>query len=104
MKATAGLHHPIRHLDPETGATMHGFLNVLAAAAFARKGMPPSDVLGVVSCEDPHHFRFSESGLEWEREQLHVDDLQATREDSFISYGSCSFSEPTSDLQALGIL
>jgi hypothetical protein len=104
MKATAGLHHPIRHLDHQTGATMHGFLNVLAAAAFARKGMPPSDVLGVVSCEDPHHFRFSESGLEWEREQLHVDDLQATREDSFISYGSCSFSEPTSDLQALGIL
>jgi hypothetical protein len=104
MKATAGLHHPIRHLDRETGVAMHGFLNVLAAAAFARRGMAPNDVLRVISCEDPDSFRFTESGLEWEREHVHVDELQATRDRSFISYGSCSFSEPTSDLQGLGIL
>ncbi|HLI98035.1 MAG TPA: hypothetical protein VKT72_18355 [Candidatus Baltobacteraceae bacterium] len=104
FKATAGLHHPIRHLDHESGATMHGFLNLLAAAAFALKGMPPHDVLGVVSCEDPHHFRITENGMEWEREQVSVDELRAARENGFISYGSCSFAEPTSDLQTLGIL
>lgn len=104
MKATAGLHHPIRHLDHQLGVPMHGFLNLLTAAAFARTGMDPANVLGIVACEDAHHFRFSEHGLEWEGQHVHVDDLQATRAQGFISYGSCSFSEPVSDLQGLGIL
>lgn len=104
IKATAGLHHPIRHLDHQLGVPMNGFLNLLAAAAFARAGMDPSGVLGIVACEDPHHFHFSEHGLEWEGEHVHADDLQATRAKCFISYGSCSFSEPTSDLHELGIL
>lgn len=104
MKATAGLHHPIRHLDHQLGVPMNGFLNLLTAAAFARAGMDPSNVLGIVACEDAHHFRFSEHGLEWEGEHVHVDDLRATRAQGFISYGSCSFSEPTSDLHGLGML
>src|SRR5690625_2031956 len=32
FKATAGLHHPIRHYRPEMDVMMHGFLNVMAAA------------------------------------------------------------------------
>lgn len=104
MKATAGLHHPIRHLDHELGVPMHGFLNLLTAAAFARSGMDASNVLGIVACEDPHHFHFSEHGLEWEGQHVHAADLQATRAQYFISYGSCSFSEPTSDLHGMGIL
>jgi hypothetical protein len=104
IKATAGLHHPVRHLDGATGAMMHGFLNVLAASAFAQKGMEPRDVLRVISCEDAHAFRFSRIGLDWEGEHLNVDDLRTARERSFVSYGSCSFAEPTSDLQDLGIL
>ena len=35
LKLTAGMHHPIRHLDPKLTCMVHGFLNVLVAAALA---------------------------------------------------------------------
>lgn len=104
MKATAGLHHPIYHRDEHLGVMMHGFLNLLAAAAFARSGMAHADLAAILACEDSQRFRFDEHGLQWEGERVRVGDLLAARAESFISYGSCSFAEPTGDLQALGIL
>src|SRR5258708_7577368 len=35
LKATAGLHHPLRHFDPGTKSMMHGFLNVFGAGILA---------------------------------------------------------------------
>src|SRR5262249_54443685 len=35
LKATAGLHHPLRHFDAGVKAKMHGFLNVFGAGALA---------------------------------------------------------------------
>ncbi len=104
LKATAGLHHPVRHFDENIGTTMHGFLNVLAAAAFARSGLDSGGIQRIVACENPAAFRFDENGLWFDRERVGVEDLKQTRERAFISYGSCSFDEPTTDLQALGLL
>jgi hypothetical protein len=104
FKATAGLHHPIRRRDEQLGVTMHGFLNVLAAAGFALTGKDVAYLQRVLAEEEAQQFSFSERGLSWNDEALSIDDLRGTRERAFIAYGSCSFSEPTGDLQALGML
>jgi hypothetical protein len=103
FKATAGLHHPVRRPDPVTGATMHGFLNLLTATAFARVG-PHDTISRVLACEDATAFALEPDALRFEDRRVSIDDLRAARSESFISYGSCSFEEPSGDLQALGML
>lgn len=93
LKATAGLHHPIRRHDEGIGVMMHGFLNLLTAAALARTGSDPSQLREVLESENADAFA-----------RLSVDELRAVRTENFIAYGSCSFDEPTTDLQALGML
>lgn len=104
MKATAGLHHPIRHRDAEIGVMMHGFVNLLAAAVFARLGMDRPALEEIVACEDAGRFGFDDDGLSWNGRGASVEDLRATRGSNCISYGSCSFVEPVTDLQTLGLL
>ena len=92
FKATAGLHHPLRHFNRDAGVMMHGFLNVLAAAAHA-----------------PHVDRARlEAILAAERlEELDLSDeaeIRRARRERFVSYGSCSFEEPVEDLRALRLL
>ncbi len=53
FKLTAGLHHALRHTDPETGFTHHGFLNVLAADLVAAGGAEVDEVAEVLSLTDP---------------------------------------------------
>jgi hypothetical protein len=98
FKATAGLHHPVRQVNTAAGVTMHGFLNVLAAAACA-----PSGDLGlleaIVAEEDPAAFTLTDA-LRWRDRQIGEADLQATRRHRFVSFGSCSFDEPVNGLRA----
>ena len=81
-KATAGLHHPVR------SEREHGFLNLLLAAAQAEDGADEAALRAVLAERDPAELR---------------DAAERPRE-RFVSIGSCSFSEPVADLQALGIL
>lgn len=102
-KATAGLHHPIRHVDPQRGVTMHGFVNLLAAAVFA--GRCDRETLeAIVAEEDPSAFVLDESGFAWRTLRAGLDAVRIARTQRFIGYGSCSFSEPIDDLAALGWL
>jgi len=103
FKATAGLHHPVRHYEQETGLERHGFLNLLAAAAFASRAS--SELLTEIVAErDPSAFAFDDAALIWRAERAGLDELQSMRNTAFVGYGSCSFSEPVEDLIALGVL
>ena len=103
FKATAGLHHPVRHVDPATGFPMHGFLNLLAAAALA-PGLDIATLDGAVAEEDPAAFVFDDRGFAWREHHVSIADLEKARKHAFVGYGSCSFAEPVDDLIALNVL
>ena len=99
FKATAGLHHPIRH------GTTHGFLNLLAAAALAHAaGLGETELEAVLAEEDPAAFEVSADALTVHGHTRRGDEIAAARAALFTGYGSCSFSEPVDDLRALGLL
>jgi hypothetical protein len=110
FKATAGLHHAVRAdraLTYEPGsprATMHGFLNVFAAAAFARSGAPASDLETVLRDEDATAFGLEGDTLAWRGRRVDSEALASTRRDFATSFGSCSFAEPVADLRSLGVI
>jgi len=105
LKATAGLHHPVRHTDEATGITMHGFLNLLAAAAFgAAHNLRPSGLERVLAEEDPGVFEVSADELRVNGQRASADEIAAARRHLFVSYGSCSWREPVDDLRELGVL
>jgi len=103
FKATAGLHHPIRHHDRSLDVMRHGFVNLLAAAAFAHQGWSVDRLIEVVEEQDPAAFSVAAAGLVWRDESVRTGSLARTRE-QFAGYGSCSFTEPTADLLALGMI
>lgn len=110
FKATAGLHHPVRCVKPFTyepqspQGSMHGFLNLFLAAGFARKGFAALFLEQLLLEEDPSAFRFDASGMQWRDASLSTDEMTDLRANFAIAFGSCSFDEPISDLQAIGLL
>lgn len=110
FKATAGLHHPIRSeraLTYSAGgprATMHGFINVFTAAAFAWHGKAREDVVAILAEEDPRAFQFEDERVAWRGRSLETPQIAAARRDFAHSFGSCSFEEPVADLRELGWL
>lgn len=110
FKATAGLHHALRGehaLTYEADApteTMHGFLNVLLAAALVFAGGDDGAALRTVEETRADAFRFSEDAVAWDGKRLSLDDLRYAREQFVISFGSCSFDEPLADLRALRLI
>lgn len=110
FKATAGLHHPIRSLQPLTyaadapQAVMHGFVNVFTAAVFAWRHAPREMLLDIINDVDPHAFKFEEQELTWRGRGLATAQIEEARRDFAHSFGSCSFEEPLADLRELGWL
>lgn len=104
FKATAGLHHPIRHLEPKSGLHMHGFLNLLFAAVFAAQGASEAEIGECLASEDAREFVFEADGLQRGDRRASTPEIERARSVLFAGYGSCSFNEPVEDLQKLGLL
>lgn len=102
FKATAGLHHPIRHYNEAAAATMHGFLNILAGTAFAARGVDA--ISDIIADEDAASFSIEGGALRWREWTASADEVAVMRRDGFVAYGSCSFAEPVDDLTAMHII
>lgn len=110
FKATAGLHHPFRAeyrltYDPDSPrGTMFGFLNLFLAAAFVRSGLDQQSAERVLEEGSPEAFQIEGEAICWQGHRVGLADLQQTREQVMVSFGSCSFTEPLQELHALHLL
>lgn len=111
FKATAGLHHPLpgKHAvtyEPNAPlAWMQGFLNVAILAALAEQQMVSlKDAIDLLNTDTIYAFDFTTQGLSWKNKVLDLSALESPRRHCFRSFGSCSFQEPVSDLQQLGLI
>jgi hypothetical protein len=105
FKATAGLHHPIRHYDDGLDTEMHGFLNIFGAAVFAAEHQLAEDEVQPILREDiANNFQFEKDRLSWRNLSASLDDIQHARNSLALSFGSCSFEEPIDHLRDLDLL
>lgn len=110
LKATAGLHHPLRgdfrttYAADSAQARMFGFLNLALASALIRAGATDADALALLEESDAATFTLEPEAIVWRGHRLGVETLAATRLRLFRSFGSCSFTEPLEGLQALSWL
>ncbi|MGI8638586.1 MAG: hypothetical protein ACR2MG_01320 [Pyrinomonadaceae bacterium] len=111
FKATAGLHHPLRCFKPLTyekdapEGKMNGFLNVFLAAGLLQQGYKSGLIYELLNDERTDNFLFEDDGVLWRQEYfISTAQLRHLREKNIISFGSCSFEEPITDLQEIGLL
>ncbi len=105
FKATAGLHHPVRHHNVQAGFPMHGFLNVIGAAILARThAFDRAKLEAILADENATDFRLSVRAFEWRGAIVKAEEIAGARATTIHSFGSCSFDEPLADLLALGIV
>jgi len=92
FKLAAGLRHALRHTDPETGFTHHGFLNVLVASAAASDGAEVAEVAEVLAATHPVPL---------------VEPARARRDEPrplWAGFGASNILEPLTELIRLGLI
>ena len=92
FRLAAGVRHAIRHTDPETGFTHHGFLNVLVASLHAVDGAEVAEVAEVLAATHPVPL---------------VEPIRGRRESRrplFVGFGAVNVVEPLTELVRLGLV
>ncbi|WP_127498624.1 hypothetical protein [Actinoplanes solisilvae] len=92
FRLAAGLRHAIRHTDPETGFTHHGFLNVLTAAVTAHDGSEVAEVAEVLAATHPVPLVEACRSRRGEERPL------------FAGFGAVGVVEPLTELVRLGLI
>ncbi|MBO0723724.1 MAG: hypothetical protein J2P41_23065, partial [Blastocatellia bacterium] len=88
--------------DADSGqALMHGFLNLLLAAAFAYNGMDLDDLIAVLEERSSESFQFEDGSIGWRGKMLVRGQLRNVRSLLALSFGACSFEEPIEGLQKI---
>jgi hypothetical protein len=101
LKATAGLHHPVRRFDRALGTHMHGFVNLFGAAVLAHAcRLNEAQITQMIEDEDAASFVFGDDGFRWRDLRASTAKIVSAREQFATSFGSCSFDEPREDLRA----
>jgi hypothetical protein len=105
FKATAGLHHPVRHYNDTVQCKMHGFINLFGAGMLAHAhSLDVEAIIPILEEEDISNFLFTDEYFAWKGLHVSTEKIERIRERMNISYGSCSFDEPREDLAALNLL
>ncbi len=106
FKATAGLHHPCRHLASDVGCMQYGFLNMFVAGCLLWHfpDISEREIEELLVEENHRVFEFGPNGLTWRKFTLRFDEIATARLRFAHSFGSCSFNEPLADMRALGLL
>jgi hypothetical protein len=92
FRLAAGLRHAIRHTDPETGFTHHGFLNVLTGSVLAADGAEVAEVAEALAATHPLPL---------------VEPARARRDGPrplFVGFGAVNVVEPLTELVRLGLI
>jgi hypothetical protein len=110
FKATAGLHHPLRGPAPLTYepnapcATMFGYLNMILAATALWHHRSEPEALAVLTREarpDQPSIWFSDESVDWGGVGFTADEVERARKEFMLAIGSCSFTEPMSEIAPL---
>jgi hypothetical protein len=92
FRLAAGLRHAIRHTDPETGFTHHGFLNVLTGSVLAADGAEVAEVAESLAATHPMPL---------------VEPARGRRDGPrplFVGFGAVNVVEPLTELVRLGLI
>jgi hypothetical protein len=96
FKLTAGLHHAVRHTDPETGFEHQGFLNVVLAVHAVMSGSSDDVAAAILAERDASVVAAAVADLD--------EAARGQVRSRFLSFGTCSITEPVDDLRGLGLL
>jgi hypothetical protein len=110
FKATAGLHHPTRGryaLTYEPGcasAEMFGFLDVALVAELLRSRRVDTYEAALLLRDRAGSVVCAADEIHWQGHRFSTMQIRELRGRFFLSFGSCSFEDPVSDLEGIGLL
>jgi hypothetical protein len=92
FRLAAGMRHALRHTDPETGFTHHGFLNVLVGTMYAADGGEVAEVAEALAATHPVPL---------------VEPARARRDGPrplWVGFGTADVMDPLTELIRLGLV